>query len=309
MISHHRQSEISFWLLLGIGAAVLIAAIGIVSAAGGQLAAAINQPACGCDGAVISKPLMVGGAAGLLLVGWVGIVVVRLFKQTRRFISSLKIVRNTPSYQVIRDNRAVAFTAGLLKPQTYVSTGLLARLTSAEQRAVVRHERFHQLRHDPLRIALTETTRQALAWLPGVSLLYHHWRVTRELAADASSSTANERQALGRSLVKLLEQPAMPSTISAFSATEERVKQLVHPTAAVRRRQWFVPIIAAAVVLVGAVGLATQSRSAEAQAFPQGFTCRLTPQCIEERIQQSSAPFQIVCSTISSNTRCFLVGK
>lgn len=310
MISQHRQSQISFWVLAGVGVIVVSAAGILVSAATKQIIAVMHQPACGCGVVTYSKSLLAGGAVGAILLGWIGVVAFLLIRQTREFIHRLVVTKKTAEYRVINESKAIAFTAGLLRPQIYLSTGLLKTLTDKERRAVIRHERFHRDRHDPLRIAITETLQRTLKWIPGVLQLYHHWRLTRELAADATNTSSQQRQALGTSLVKLLEQPLIPTAVSAFSATEARVRELVAPSQTVTRRQWFIPIVAVVFIAVAAIGLSIRAHTASAGAPVGSSMCPLTRQCLIERAQQRSVePLYVVCSPFSPAGGCFIVDR
>lgn len=309
MISHYRQSEISFWLLVGIAVAILGAAGLLIGGASAQILAALQQPACGCNGPVtFSIPLISGGVLGLALIAWTFIAGLKLLRQTRLFINGLLVIAHRKSYQAIRDNRAVAFTAGLLRPRIYLSTTLLSRLTNAERRAVVRHERFHAQRFDPLRIAVSETIARAFRWLPGMLQLYRHWRLMRELAADGSSETISQRHALGRSLVKLLEQPLLPTAVSAFSATEERVRELVNPSTTIRRQQWLLPIVASTIILAAGIGVMAHGHQVAAMETSGPHLCPLTRQCVAEQLKkQSVSPVYVVCAPFSPAGGCFVV--
>lgn len=68
-----------------------------------------------------------------------------------------------------------AFTAGILFPKIYVSTGMAARLSEDELKSVMLHEKYHIENRDVLKIFLVEYLADCLFFLPvfrQVSKLY-----------------------------------------------------------------------------------------------------------------------------------------
>ncbi|MCK9503081.1 MAG: M56 family metallopeptidase [Porticoccaceae bacterium] len=59
------------------------------------------------------------------------------------------------SYRTIDSPKLLAWCTGLIKPRVYVSTGLVAALSSRQLEAVLVHESSHGLRRDNLRKAIT----------------------------------------------------------------------------------------------------------------------------------------------------------
>lgn len=152
--------------------------------------------------------------------------------------------------EVVRDAHPRAFCYGLLRPRIAVTTGLLGVLADDELEAVLRHERHHLQRRDPLRTLLW-TIVDAACWRAQDESAEPH--LQRELAADRAVIAAGQRQPLARALLKLLSHPrqndhtASNLAISGLTVTDARIDQLVRgvPAVPVQRaevfRRWAVP--------------------------------------------------------------------
>lgn len=127
-------------------------------------------------------------------------------------------------------NRAEAFCYGLLRPRICITTGLLRVLEPAEAEAVLRHERHHLQRRDPLRSLLWTMLCTVCWWLKDWAI---HADLLRELAADRAVIEAQGRSPLASALFKLLTQPRDEQlsglAISGLSVTDVRIDQLLNP--------------------------------------------------------------------------------
>jgi beta-lactamase regulating signal transducer with metallopeptidase domain len=109
-------------------------------------------------------------------------------------------------------------------------------LEPLELRAVLMHERVHQVRRDPLRLLLGHGLTTMLFWLPVARDLYDHLRVVGEVEADAAvARVPGGRAALAGALVKLLANPTLVGlgrsyAVSGLSITERRVDALLDGT-------------------------------------------------------------------------------
>ena len=78
-----------------------------------------------------------------------------------------------------------AFVGGLHRPEIFIDADTLQGLSDDERRAVLLHERHHQLRRDPLRVTLEALVRPVARTFPAG----RRWLVTREadreIRADA----------------------------------------------------------------------------------------------------------------------------
>jgi Zn-dependent protease with chaperone function len=125
----------------------------------------------------------------------------------------------------------LAFCYGLLRPRLVLSTGLVRGLSQDEIEAVLRHERVHCVRRDPLRLI---TARALAEGIPGVPLLHRIAAATpmaQELAADRSVILALGVDVLGRALLKVgdgkMSLSGQELAIGAFSAVDARLDQLL----------------------------------------------------------------------------------
>lgn len=156
------------------------------------------------------------------------------------------------------------FCYGLIRPRIYLTTGLLARLSHAEIDAVLRHERVHLVRRDPLRTLGWTMLDGACWWLDGGSARARH---DRELAADRAVIVDGKRQELAQALFKLLTtfpdrgNALATLAVSAFSIVNARIDQLldpdqiVPPTVAARHRLRLPALTGAAALVCVAIML------------------------------------------------------
>lgn len=121
-----------------------------------------------------------------------------------------------------------AMTIGLVRPTTFITTGLLKSLKGSEVLAVIRHEQEHARRRDPLWAAIISSLSATWWRMPLLQELATAAVRLRELSAD-SAATANYRQAGGLTgaIIKLAAMPAVEGTVS-FSPNQDRVEKLLN---------------------------------------------------------------------------------
>lgn len=99
-----------------------------------------------------------------------------------------------------------AFTAGILRPRVYLSDSLQRTLSPAELRAVLRHEFYHRVRHDPLRFAVLRFAAKTFFWLPLIRVLAEDLMEDAEIMADdfaASPRGGSDPLDVASALVKI----------------------------------------------------------------------------------------------------------
>lgn len=161
----------------------------------------------------------------------------------------------------VDDEAPFAITAGLLRPQVFVSSGLLAALEDREIEAVLEHESFHIRQRDPVRRLVGRAARRALFFLPSVHDLWDRYHAAAELAADAAAVTAVGRDAVARALLKIVDSPSKataPGVASGFATMLDlRATYLLAPQTGVRlppiARSRLTASAAIPVVLIGAM--------------------------------------------------------
>ena len=125
-----------------------------------------------------------------------------------------------------------AFCYGLVRPQICLTAPLLQLLSPSELEAVLRHERHHLRRYDPLRTVIWTIVSNTFWWLDDHA---HHAYLLRELAADRAVIAEQGRMPLASALFKLLAVPNTPQlsrpelAVSGLSVTDARIDQIIHP--------------------------------------------------------------------------------
>lgn len=184
-------------------------------------------------------------AAGAVLLAALTVALVALGSralQTRRAlrsVASLADGREQDGTVRVRSPRPFAFTAGLVRPLVYVSTGLRDALSPSDLAIVVEHERAHVRRRDAL-------TTWAAAWLGALNLPSMSRQLAKDLhaaceqACDAEAALrVGDRVGVASALVRVekLQSGAGPWPSVAFGGgdVEARVEALLAPEIEHRR--------------------------------------------------------------------------
>lgn len=130
---------------------------------------------------------------------------------------------------LVEDAAPYAFAVGLLRPRIWLSTGLLDLLDEAELAAVLRHERHHLRRHDPLRVLAARSLAHGLFFLPAAVALRNLYLEAKEREADAASGAGPD---LAAALLKLVRagahQPAGANLAAAGAGSATgRIQRLL----------------------------------------------------------------------------------
>lgn len=135
--------------------------------------------------------------------------------------------------RVLSSPRPLAFTVGLWHPQIVVSEGLVARLSGAELRAVLFHERSHAHRRDPLRLLVVRFLADALWFLPVARSLARDFVDAVEKSADDWAVEATRQPVeLAAALVKAAKGGVAQAVLAGTSlagnlSVEDRVERLL----------------------------------------------------------------------------------
>jgi beta-lactamase regulating signal transducer with metallopeptidase domain len=183
----------------------------------------------------------------VLLLGGVAYASARAARQwqiTSRALTPLLSAARTPSRKVrqasdplelgdalvyVRDERPLAFCHGFFSPRILISTGLVRSLSVRELRAVLRHEQYHMVRRDPLRLVLASALADVFFYLPLLKTLRLRHAITLELSADDSVLAREPVSALAGALLKSIRSTyALPEAFSAvaFGGTAARIRRL-----------------------------------------------------------------------------------
>ena len=130
---------------------------------------------------------------------------------------------------------AAPSVAGLIRPQIYCPADLAELLDEDALRAVMLHERHHQLIHAPGRLVVLAAAASVLGRLEVGRRWIERRRAAIEIAADDHALKAGaHRSDLARALL-LLGSADAPSLPSYTSASELRLRHLVGQPAPTRR--------------------------------------------------------------------------
>ena len=139
-------------------------------------------------------------------------------------------IRRFPFFEkvIVFENRLpLAFTAGLLKPKVFVSTGLVDALNEKELRAVIDHELHHQRSRDPLKGLAVSFISDFFFFLPISRFLKKAHLLMSEMTADAHSVNFHaDPLVLAGSLLKVQKLNG-PAASWFFDPTIERTKHLL----------------------------------------------------------------------------------
>lgn len=186
-------------LQLGFGAAGLgVAALGVADAVRAVRVAPAEAHRFSVGGLDLTYPALNAAAALLLALAVLGAVVLAVtlgaaWRQAwaqRRLLRRLPVAGPLPGHDgvwLVEAGAPLAFCAGWLRPRVFVSRAAVERLSGAELRAILAHERHHRLRRDPLRLAAGRVLCQALFFLPVLRPLHARGDDEAELRADAAA--------------------------------------------------------------------------------------------------------------------------
>jgi Zn-dependent protease with chaperone function len=180
---------------------------------------------------------------------------------------------------LVDDVEAYAFAAGLAQPRIWLSSGLLALLDDGELAAVLRHERHHVLRRDPLRVLLVRSLAHGLFFLPAAGALRDRYMDAKEREADAASGATHD---LAAALLKLMRAgalaPANASLAAARSpATAGRIRSLLDGEPAGRLLDGaLLRRLAASLALAAALWTASVASQSQAASPLAGGECGYT---------------------------------
>lgn len=214
-------------------AGLLLACMAVGLGTGPDCAAGMAPAAClgGSVGSIRNLFELV--AAIGLTVG--GFVAVSIFWQAHRHRRLSMLLDRTASPARLADHDvglvsglAAPCVAGLRRSRIYCPVDLGERLSERELRAVVLHERHHQLVHAPLRLVILAALTPALGRLEVGRRWAERRRAAIEIAADDHALDAGARRPeLARALLKLGTASLDGGPPSYASASELRLLHLM----------------------------------------------------------------------------------
>jgi Zn-dependent protease with chaperone function len=223
---------------IALAAAVAPAFLGAVFVGGASYDRVLSGPADFClhlnDSAPPSLILLLAVAilAGRVLTSGMQTIIVILRAVRLRYVLSGTSYEALMGCLVLPVEEPHAYVLGILKPQVYISQGLLEQTNEDDLALVLAHERAHVARRDPLRRLIASAG--LVLHLPGIAhLLERLLTRTQEMAADADAArTVGDRVRVAEALVRFarLQGPVRAAAVEFGSGDlEARVRELLDP--------------------------------------------------------------------------------
>ncbi len=129
---------------------------------------------------------------------------------------------------VVQDEKTVtAFTLGFLKPEIYLTSGLIQKFDPDELAIVIHHESGHCARRDPLQSTIIDALSELLWFIPFVGKQSDRLKIAAELACDTVAvENGYARNIVAGLLLKVTEGPSMlnPTPTPAFSSIMDQLE-------------------------------------------------------------------------------------
>jgi Peptidase family M48 len=242
-----RSRPLLWTLLTCAAAAAILLAAGLVLLAGsvaGQTAALLGTVSeCAWSLAVtrtfplgLLLPALLGFASAVAFVRSV-----RSYRRERRLLRALALqlivdgelgeIAKTTGLAVYRTpaSRPAAFCFGLFRPRIVFTSGLIERLSAAEQAAAFWHEVQHARMREPLRCLLGRLAASTFFWLPLLRDLLDRYTLVRELDADRLATSRTSASALAGALHEVITGPRVAGTVGFADFAAARVDRLLDP--------------------------------------------------------------------------------
>ena len=194
---------------------------------------------------IVSRPLFIGLLAFLSLIGMRFFVLTYNFlKEGKQFQHSTlpygdlwKIAQELTienQVRMIKTKKTLAACFGIFKPKIFISSGLLKIATAGELRAILTHEKYHLDHKDNFVMLVASIVQNFFPFFPVIKDFIKHYRIQRELEADAHAVTGhNDSKHLISALEKLIRNESQYAFIGAsglgvFDTLEARIRYLVY---------------------------------------------------------------------------------
>ena len=242
-----RSRPLLWTLLTCAAAAAILLAVGLVLLAGsaaGQTAALLGTVSECAWSLAVTRTLPLG----LLLPALLGVASavafarsIRSYRRERRLLGALPLepivdgelgeIAKTTGLVVYRTpaSRPAAFCFGLFRPRIVFTSGLVERLSDAEQAAAFWHEAQHARMREPLRCLLGRLAASTFFWLPLLRDLLDRYTLVRELDADRLATSRTSSSALAGALHEVVAGPRIAGAVGFADFAAARVDRLLEP--------------------------------------------------------------------------------
>jgi hypothetical protein len=166
---------------------------------------------------------------------------IRSYRRERRLLGALPLepivegelgeIAGTTGLPVYRTpaSRPAAFCFGLFRPRIVFTSGLVERLSDAEQTAAFWHEAQHARMREPLRCLLGRLAASTFFWLPLLRDLLDRYTLVRELDADRLATSRTSSSALAGALHEVVADPRFAGAVGFADFAAARVDRLLEP--------------------------------------------------------------------------------
>jgi hypothetical protein len=242
-----RSKPLLWALLAGATAAAALAAAGLVLLVGtvaSRTAALIGTVSDCAWSLAVTRTLPLG----LLLPALLGVAsVVALVRSVRHYRRERRVLGELPLVPIADGElgeiarktglaiyrtpaaRPAAFCFGLFRPRIVFTSGLLERLSAAEQAAALWHEAQHARLREPLRCLLARLAASTFFWLPVLRDLFERYTLVRELDADRLAMSRTSTSALAGALHEVVAGPRVAGAVGFADFAAARVDRLLDP--------------------------------------------------------------------------------
>lgn len=251
---------------------VLVACVSVIMLLQPALAAAFMPSHCHGANCAAHRPEFdlssVAGTGLILLTAAVLSVALALAQRNllqnhRRLLMLRQLSRRGLGrhWRLVDSEQPLAWCAGILRPQVYISRGLLATLDGEELQAVLLHEQAHLQRRDNLRAALLQWA--TVFWPPPAKRrLWRDLQAATEEACDLAAAASPDRADQIAAVLKRLTQAAPANSAAPpgragrgynAAALLQRLEKLhsPQPVGAIAAGSWLMISLLAAGQVVG----------------------------------------------------------
>jgi Zn-dependent protease with chaperone function len=165
------------------------------------------------------------------------------FKRTKKNLTLQSIIsQRHPNLRitVIDDPAFIAFTKGIVRPEIFVSSQIIADFNDKEVDAILLHEYHHCKNYDPLHLFISSLLVQGFGYIPILKKVIYYFATWREIEADRYAvRTMGSFEFLGSVLLRLSRAPSRSLSIFgsvgfADKCINYRIEQLVNPEEQIR---------------------------------------------------------------------------
>lgn len=199
----------------------------------------------------------------------------KTIRSTNKFLENKQVFySNDLNVYVVKTNKLLAFTSGILRYKIFISEGTINILKKEELDAVILHELYHVRNLDPLKNILNQFMEQSTPWFPYKKQLYQNYVAISELSADTfASENMNSNSSLLKALDKLIDLTNPTSlNIASFLPQIERIPILTGNTTFSFRNNHLLLIFSICIISYFGIALNSYNPAEKCDDFNQCVT-------------------------------------